>query len=57
MSAYEELKRDIKATLGDDPLFSEYGHFLNKMTADANAGALDVGLDTALLFAEMCPEG
>jgi hypothetical protein len=25
------------------------------MTADANAGALDAGLDTALVFVDMCP--
>ena len=26
-----------------------------KMTADANAGALDAGLDTALVFVDLCP--
>lgn len=27
------------------------------MVADANAGALDAGLDTAILFADMAPAG
>ena len=55
-TAYDELNRQIKATIGDDPLFGEYGHWLTKITADANPAALDSGLDAALCFADMAPE-
>ena len=71
------MKKYIKATLGEDQLFSEYGKpfnvtytnhrspnqriysisasFLPKMTNDAHPGALDTGLETALLFVDTDP--
>ncbi len=55
LSAYEDLKRALKATLGEDPLFDEYASWIPKMTADSNAGAMDAGLETALVFVDMCP--
>ena len=33
------------------------GPWLSKMTADVNAGALDAGIDAAILFADMAPTG
>ena len=54
-TAYEDLRRDIKATLGDDPLFAEFSLWLVKMTSDAHPGALDAGLDTALVFVDLDP--
>lgn len=55
VTAYEDLKKEIKVALGEDPVFNEYDQYLSKITADSNAGALDAGLDTALLFVEMAP--
>ena len=55
LSAYEDLRRALKATLGEDPLFDEYASWIPKMTVDSNAGAMDAGLDTALVFVDMCP--
>eukprot|EP01041_Mallomonas_annulata_P000127 gene127-202_t len=54
-TAFEELKSELKASLSDDPLFDEYASFLPKMTSDSNAGALDAGIDAALLFIDMAP--
>lgn len=55
LTAYEDLKREIKSSLGEDPLFSEYASWLPKMTSDAHPGALDTGIDTALDFIEVDP--
>ena len=86
MTAYEDLKKEIKGTLGDDPLFAEYGKhtdcleniqlynyylyyylsnhptflissapWISKMTGDAHPGALDAGLDAALMFIDADP--
>jgi hypothetical protein len=55
LKAYDDLKVELKAVLGEDPIFSEFGSWLPKMTADANAGALDAGLDAALMFVELAP--
>ena len=55
--AYDELKREAKAVSSDanNALFGEYASILPKMAGDINAGALDSGLDAALVFVDACP--
>jgi hypothetical protein len=49
MTAFEELKSSILESK-DKTIFEEYSLWLPKMVADSNPGALDSGLDTALVF-------
>jgi len=41
----------------DAALFTKYLPWLPKMVADSNASALDAGLDSALVFADLASPG
>ena len=56
VAAYEELGHQLKAVLGEDPLFDQYGPLLSKMVSDTNASALDAGLAVAIQFIDSMPE-
>jgi cytoskeleton-associated protein 5 len=58
LQVYDDLRKELTLT-GDNPnpnpIFADYGPWLSKMTADSNAGALDSGLETAILFVDLAP--
>lgn len=56
VAALEEMAQQLKAALGADPLFEEYGPLLPKIVSDVNASALDAGLAVAIQFVDQYPE-
>jgi cytoskeleton-associated protein 5 len=55
--AYEELKNLVSSGEPDRTVFQEYQHGIVKMISDANAGAMDTGLDCAIAFVDAAPIG
>lgn len=56
VTAYDDLKKEVQSSK-DSQLFSTYGEFLTKMTADSMAAAIDSALDSVIAFTEAAPPG
>ncbi|CAM9401832.1 unnamed protein product, partial [Discosporangium mesarthrocarpum] len=54
--AYQALEKAFQGLQPNDPLFSQYAPFLQKMLQDTNASCVDGALDVLRVYADVCVE-